>query len=137
MGFLEFFGDNREENIGKVGIKAPERDEEPNGLTAFKFGLSALILVLVEAALIGSGSGAAVPVDIVLVIYLLIAYFVKSEPNTGDMGIAGGLIDHPFKYTDDINRSLFWLKIALAPGRFISGSIVNFARMLAGRRGKR
>ncbi|HOX91741.1 MAG TPA: hypothetical protein PLC54_02380 [Spirochaetales bacterium] len=54
------------------------------------------------------------------------------RPNTKDLGMLGGLMDHPFKYTDDQNRDLLFLKIILWPGRFMSRSILDGLRgMLA------
>ena len=57
--------------------------------------------------------------------YLLIAYFVHPQPDLDNIGWFGGLFDHPFRYSDDFNRTLIFLLIILYPGRFISESIVD------------
>ena len=58
----------------------------------------------------------------VLVIYVLLAYFVRPEANTDNMGWAGGSSDDPFQFNDDINRLLYKANFMLAPGRFIAYS---------------
>ncbi len=63
--------------------------------------------------------------------YLLIAYFVLPEPDYGNMGWFGGLMDNPFRISDDLNRFLFFLRVLLIPGRFMARSIVNFFVMLS------
>ena len=55
-----------------------------------------------------------------LVIYSVISFIVTPKPDYDDIGIAGGLIDNPFSYSDDINRFLIFLKILLLPGRIIA-----------------
>ena len=68
------------------------------------------------------------------VVYLAAGYFVECRPDTTNMGLWGTLWDHPFRYSDDVNRSLLFLKIALAPGRFVAWSVVNMGRWLRGER---
>lgn len=60
-------------------------------------------------------------------IYCLAAFFLRPKPNTDNLGWAGGLIDDPFQYNDDINRCLIQLNVFLAPGRFITGAWVDAA----------
>lgn len=40
----------------------------------------------------------------------------------------GGLIDHPFRYSDDINRLLIFLSLLLLPGRMVAMGLIDFAR---------
>ena len=63
-------------------------------------------------------------------VYLLLAYFLRPEPDLDNVGWLGGLMDHPFRISDDVNRFLLFLQIALLPGRFIAQSIVNFVVLL-------
>jgi len=63
-------------------------------------------------------------------IYLAIAYHVHPQPDMENIGWLGGLLDHPFRYSDDINRFLVFLVILLWPGRFIAESFVDSFRLL-------
>lgn len=66
----------------------------------------------------------------VLLFYSCVAYFVHPEPDHSNMGWLGGLMDHPFRYSDDVNRFLLALSIVLAPGRFWSESLVDLVRLV-------
>lgn len=62
----------------------------------------------------------------ILFIYCLISYKVIPQPDTSNVGLLGGLIDHAFRYSDDINRFLILLSILLYPGRFIATTLIQF-----------
>lgn len=64
------------------------------------------------------------------IIYLILGFFVKAQPDTSNVGWLGGLIDNPFRISDDFNRFLFFLKIILLPGRLISVAIINFLALI-------
>ena len=74
--------------------------------------------------------GTAIAAGLTL-LYLVIAYLVHPQPDTSNIGWLGGLMDHPFRYSDDINRFLIFLVIALWPGRFVSESLVDVVLLLA------
>jgi len=61
----------------------------------------------------------------VTVLYLVLGFFVHPQPDMSNIGWLGGLMDHPFRYSDDINRFLIFLVIILWPGRFVSESLVD------------
>lgn len=61
----------------------------------------------------------------VLFSYLGLAWLIRPKPDLSNMGWAGGLIDHPFRYSDDINRSLLFFKLVLMPGLFVSECLVD------------
>jgi len=63
------------------------------------------------------------------VIYLAVAYFVHPVPDESNLGWFGGLINNPFRVTDDVNRFLQGLMILLWPGRFVAESFVDMARL--------
>ncbi|MCK4983450.1 MAG: hypothetical protein KAS17_11035, partial [Victivallaceae bacterium] len=65
-----------------------------------------------------------------LIVYCLIAYFIRPQPDTDDMGLCGGMIDNPFSYSDDHNRFLMSLKYVLIPGCFFSESTINMFLLL-------
>lgn len=67
---------------------------------------------------------------VALFFYSLVAYFVHPEPDTSNMGWLGGLMDHPFRYSDDVNRILLFLLVILLPGRFLSETFVDLLRLI-------
>lgn len=62
--------------------------------------------------------------------YSFVAYFVHPEPDTSNMGMFGGLMDHPLRYSDDVNRFLLFFLVFLLPGRFLSESFVDLIRLI-------
>ncbi len=52
----------------------------------------------------------------VLLTYHLFAYLVQPEPDHSNLGWFGGLVDHPFRFSDDVNRFLLFIKLLLWPG---------------------
>jgi hypothetical protein len=55
--------------------------------------------------------------------YLLLGYYVHPRPDTSNMGWLGGLMDNPFRWSDDVNRCLLFLTLLLWPGRFVAESL--------------
>ena len=64
-------------------------------------------------------------------IYASLGYLIRPEPNFENMGWLGGLMDHPFRYSDDINRTLLLVRILLDPGRFVAVSLVDLPLLFA------
>jgi hypothetical protein len=62
-------------------------------------------------------------------IYLAAAYAVAPRPNMSNMGIWGTPINHPFRFTDDINRMQAFLMVLLAPGRVVSAGLVDLVHL--------
>lgn len=67
-----------------------------------------------------------------LFIYCFISYKVAVQPDTSNVGWLGGLIDNPFRYTDDLNRMLVVLFVLLYPGRFISTTVIQTVLFIKG-----
>jgi len=65
-----------------------------------------------------------------LIIYLVIAFFITPEPDTKNLGLLGGLIDHPFRISDDFNRFLLFFYILLLPGKLIIFSFQAIYKLL-------
>ena len=91
-----------------------------------------LVLVIkgiAGAALIAWGGFLALDTDrpfamlAVGALYLVVAYFVHLRPDHSNLGVAGGLIDHPFRLSDDENRLLLGLQVVLYPGRFATTGV--------------
>jgi hypothetical protein len=67
----------------------------------------------------------------VMLIYLGLAFFIRPEANTDNMGLFAGLVNDPLQYSDDINRSLWHLSCLLGPGRFAATTLLDLC-VLAG-----
>jgi len=63
-------------------------------------------------------------------VYCTSAYFLRVRPNHDELGAAGGIVDHPFRWSDGTNRFLVQLVVVLALGRFISVGLVDGVRLL-------
>lgn len=70
----------------------------------------------------------------IFIVYCVIAFFVRPEPDTSNMGWLGGLIDNPFRISDDMNRTILFFKIALLPGLFIAESTQQFVGLFLSKR---
>ena len=69
-----------------------------------------------------------------LLLYLLLAYFLSPKPDRSNMGWLGGLMDNPFRISDDINRFLFFLALFLLPGKimlYALQTIINTIKALS------
>ena len=60
---------------------------------------------------------------------LFVAYFVNPKPDPSNVGWAGGLIDHPFRWSDDQNRMLLALNVVLLPGRLAVAGVRDVVRL--------
>lgn len=62
-------------------------------------------------------------------IYLFIAFWIDPEPDYNDLGWFGGLMNDPFRFRDNINRSKLSWRLFLAPGAFIATGVWDLLRM--------
>ena len=60
-----------------------------------------------------------------MVVYTGIAFFIRPEPNTDNMGMGGGMGNDPYKSSDNANRFLWKLHCVLGPGRFTSETFLD------------
>lgn len=56
--------------------------------------------------------------------YIVASHFIQSTPETSNMGWAGGLIDNPFRISDDFNRWLLIFSLVLLPGKLIAFALI-------------
>jgi hypothetical protein len=61
--------------------------------------------------------------------YIALGYKIDVEPNYDNMGWFG-VFDNPFRYTDDVNRWLFFFKIILYPGYLMGESFIQVWKLL-------
>lgn len=132
MSLFEIIGESLDPgSTGSVETGMPPR--EPRSRTAVIVrGVVALGIVgtvFVTTALVGPfASGRVGTVAGVMAVYLLLAYFVRPQPDYDNLGWAGGIFDNPLRYSDDINRLLVFVMVVLWPGRFVSTAIVELLR---------
>lgn len=68
----------------------------------------------------------------VFLLYLCVGYFIRPKPDLSNVGYAGGLVDDPFRYSDDRNRSLLFFAILLLPGYLLARPVVELFAYIAG-----
>ncbi len=56
----------------------------------------------------------------IMFVYCIIGFYIVPKPDYSNIGWLGGLIDHPFRYSDDLNRMLIFFCYCL-----ISGGEIN------------
>jgi hypothetical protein len=66
--------------------------------------------------------------------YCVASYWIAPQPDYSNVGFLGGVIDHPFRWSDDVNRLLAFLRVLLWPGRFVTASVRDLVQFYRGRR---
>src|SRR5688572_16941152 len=114
MSLFEWFGESSNPGpVGTVDVETRIRGNRPRIRVLVYFGLAVLVLGLWAYLVlgvweVGSVEGLAA-IALGTGLYLLLGYTVHPKPDMSNVGWAGGLFDHPFRYSDDINRSLMFL----------------------------
>jgi hypothetical protein len=126
MGLIEWLIERRNPGpIGSVETEPPPRlqrgGERFAGIIFSLAALGAWIYFLASKAQSSRGLTGAL---FVTALYLFIAYRYKPEPDLSNTGIFG-FIDHPFKYSDDMNRFLIFLRFFLWPGRMVATGLAE------------
>jgi hypothetical protein len=117
--------------IGKVGLNRKPND---NGKPSKKWLVYVAVLIGVILAGIGLylilHSYAHVGVGIVIVrlcffaLYVIVSHLFTATPERTNMGWLGGLVDNPFRISDDFNRLILLLQILLLPGKLIALALI-------------
>ncbi|MCO4747051.1 MAG: hypothetical protein KC912_19805 [Proteobacteria bacterium] len=129
MGLFEF--------IGEQFSPGPTRGSELPDVPRHGSTLSVLVRVAVASALVVGALAAVwwVPetsdldmvsyAAIALFLYVVVSTFLRPRPSLDNLGWAGGLIDNPLRYSDDINRTKLLIAVLMSPGRFIGLSFFD------------
>lgn len=136
MSLFEYFGERHDPGpIGGFEVGGAELQDRPAWARVFRLLLSAAFVIgawillrraLPEAHYLWlSFTGGALA-------YLALGFYVRPRADTSNLGWAGGLFDHPFRYSDDINRWLLFLSIVLWPGRFVAVTGVETVQWMTG-----
>lgn len=134
MSLFEWLGESVNPGpTGSTKLGARKREPEPRVVVLLR-GFIALTLLGAAVGVMAGPMGIRDlttyrNVAIGFSVYAFIAHFVHPEPDTSNMGYAGGLIDDPFRISDDHNRFLFFFGLFLAPGRFFAEAFMDNLRL--------
>ena len=65
-----------------------------------------------------------------MILYTGVAFFIRPEPNTDNLGWGGGMGNDPFQTSDNVNRILWRAHCLLGPGRFTSEALLDFCVLI-------
>lgn len=132
MSLLEFLGETIQPGkTGTIDVNKGKK-EKGIGVLILKTILSIVIVVGLYYLIFGKSFQIKefLAFAFVIVIYSIISYFVLPKPEYSNLGWFGGLIDNPFKISDDVNRMLIFIRVLLIPGRLISSTFVSWIQLL-------
>ncbi len=138
MSLFEWFCERK--NLGSTGTLVIGQRGLPsrsNGMITFRFVIAFSFIIYFYFSLYSSTSSITIErfiiPSILIICYCCLGFFIRPKPDTSNMGWAGGLINNPFKITDNWNRQLMVFKIILIPGSFIVESFIQFIQLLLSR----
>ena len=125
MGFLE------PGPVGNLDVGERKRGHRFRNEVIVRFAIAAALLVLWAVfVILRLRSGNAMAMGAAgTIVYLFAAYVMHPKADETNLGWFGGLMNNPFRFSDNINRFLLLLKVFLLPGRFISEALVDMVRM--------
>lgn len=133
MGIFEIIGELISPGpVGKMDFKDREYEIRQK-LIPVRFIISLIIIGVIEYFFVFQKEyfndfNQLLRVNAFLIIYLLVASFIRIKPDYDNLGWVPFLINNPFRFSDNINRLLVVLEILFMPGKYISKSIVGFYR---------
>jgi len=135
MSLLEWLGESIDPgDIGSVKTGARPRGPRTRraiiGCFVFASLLVGLWMFVLWALLYPHSIAGRAIWSVLTLLYLTISYYVHPRPDMSNVGFIGGLVDHPLRWSDDINRLLIYLDILLEPGRFVAESTVDMFMLL-------
>ena len=131
MGIFEIIGELISPGqVGKMDFK-DRKYEIRQKLIPVRFIISLIIIGVIEYFFVFQKEyfndfSQLLRVNAFLIIYLLVASFIRIKPDYDNLGWVPFLINNPFRFSDNINRFLVVLEILFMPGKYISKSIVGF-----------
>lgn len=132
MSYLEGFPEPADPGpVGKLELNAPEpEDDEPptRELVWLAIGIGLIFLSIgLYGVFYHLDYEGAMPVLLKLcglALYVLLSYMVTALPDYTNLGLLGGLLDNPYRITDNYNRWLLYIQAILVPGKLIAYSLV-------------
>jgi hypothetical protein len=102
FGLFELIGESLDPgDVGGIECGAPEVQRRSSTVVLLHFIFAAFWLVF-------------------LAVYLIAAHYLSPLPDYDNLGWFGGIIDNPFRYSDDLNWMLITLKVILWPGNIVT-----------------
>lgn len=132
ISLLELFAERRKRHpLGTIDTAPAVRRQGSKPLVLFRglLALALLVLAVTIVLLADSSAGERVAWLLLLVLYLAIGASLYPKPDYRNVGLLGGMIDHPFRFTDDLNRCLVVLLVVFWPARFATRSIRDLASL--------
>ena len=135
MSLFEWLGESMNPGpIGSVDTGPTDRRDRSRAMVIVCFLLASAALAgwvyLILAVFEVRSPEGQIGCGVATLLYLMLGYFVHPKPDPSNLGWLGGLMDHPFRYSDDINRFLLSLMIVLLPGRFVSEAVVDMVGLM-------
>ena len=135
MSLFEWLGESfNPGSVGSVDVGGQNRSDRSRAMVIVSFLLATALLggwvYLVLAVFEVRSAAGLVAIGVATLVYLGLGYFVHPKADTSNLGWLGGTMDHPFRYSDDLNRGLLGLMIVLLPGRFVSEGVVDMVRLI-------
>ena len=130
MGIFEIIGELIHPGpVGKIDFNDKEHKVRQKFIP-LRFAISMIIIGIFEYLLLFktgyySDLNHILKVNSFLIIYLLIAHFIRIKPDYDNLGWVPFLINNPFRFSDNINRFLVILNVLFMPGKYISKSIAS------------
>ena len=135
MGFYEYWGEEVDPGkVGKVELGTEHEACRCKPLVIARFlavviALPAIWTITIPLIPLPTWQAAAAVIGGTL-IYVAVSYLVDPQPEMDNLGPAGGMIDHPWRYSDDVNRTIAGLAMILGPGRFIAETMLDCSTLL-------
>ncbi|MGI6124808.1 MAG: hypothetical protein ACOYIG_11615 [Acetivibrionales bacterium] len=133
MGLFEFFGEHvNPGNVGHTEKIDPDQLNKDKVILILKSIVSVAIVIGAYILIFGwkfQLKGFLIYTGTVFA-YCIVSYWIVPKPDYSNIGWLGGLMDHPFRYSDDLNRMLIFFLIILYPGRLISTTIYIWILLL-------
>lgn len=138
MSLFEWFSESRNPGpVGKIEVNPPDPEdgEPPKKWLIYLVIVIGLFLTVIALYWVvnnrpNEGFGRILIKLGFLVAYVAAGYFIRPVPDTTNLGLWGGLINNPFRISDDYNRYLATMKALLLPGRIIAYSLVMTSWMI-------
>jgi hypothetical protein len=132
MSFIEWFLEPANPGpVGKLGINSPEPDDEkpPRKWLIWLAVITGLLLLGIALYWVFQDLFDEEAKSILLklgnlALYILVGHSVTAKPDYTNIGWLGGVIDNPFRISDDYNRWLVLIEVILLPGKLMAYSLV-------------
>lgn len=139
MGIIEWLGESYTPGpVGTVDGPLRQRVARTRGALILRSLGALMFLGLVLAAVVESSGPPTLrtvaTTAVLLTAYSLLGYFARPKPDMDNVGLAGGLVDHPFRYSDDLNRTLLFVEVLLFPGQLLAETALDLLRLVRGGR---